>query len=352
MKMKDIKTAISRRQFIKKSSIVAGGTTTGLSYFAGCSNKVNSPESVSDEKDRLNDGFGNGDVYYSGASGMPQRILGNTGMSVSLLSFGGGSKFMTCDEEPALQILDNAVKAGVNYFDTSWDYGNGQSEVRFGKVLNNYRDQVYVATKLDARQGDAVKIQFEGCLERLQMDYVDVLLMHGICVDDVLATIESGVYSDLVKYKEQGAAKFIGFSVMQEADLFVAKSLIENLDIDVILGIINPVGRYGNCSYLLPLVNERGIGFLAMKVLRDIVSNKVTAKELISYALDKNGVSSAVIGHESMQELDENIKIVTEYDTSTGIAHNWRPLEDKVELYTRNHTPVWAQPWYKDGMIV
>jgi len=346
------KLSITRRHFVKRTSI-ALSAASGLPLISNCTSGTNSPESVSDENKGFNDNRGgNQPPRYTFENGIARRVLGKTGLNVSLLAFGGGSQFMLCGDKDYEQLLERAVQSGINLFDTCWNYGDGQSEVRLGKVLNQYRDQVYISTKLDARDSDGAKNQFEGCLNRLKMDYVDILMMHAISEDDRLSIIENGVYKEMVKFKNEGTAKFIGFSVMQEEDLPVAKSLVDNLEFDVVLGIVNPVGKYGNCSKLVPALKAKNIGLLGMKVIRKLLDNQTTARELITYSLDQDFVSAAVISHQDIDKLEENVNIVTEYSDTTGIPRDWGALEEKYELYAQNHTPVWALPGYRDGMMV
>ncbi len=356
--MKDKNKSISRRQFLKKSSI-GFATASAFPILSNCSlpsdtnqnkSEVTHAEDTPAPSRKKEDPIPRDSNPTESLLG--QRVLGKTGLNVSLLAFGGGSQFMNSNDDEWLPIIERAVEVGVNVFDTSWNYGDGQSEVRYGEVLNNYRDQVYVCTKVDARGSEESKQQFEGSLQRLKMDYVDILMMHAISANDDISVIENGVYKELVKFKSEGTAKYIGFSVMLEEDLPVARSLIENLDFDVILGIINPVGRFGNCSSLLPLVQEKNIGFLSMKALRNMVSDEVTAKELISYALDHEGVTATVIGHQNIENLEENIEIVKDYASVSCIRDNWGALERKLEKYAKTHTPVWTLPGYHDGMLV
>ncbi len=356
--MKRKNQTISRREFFKNSSMGLV-TASALPFILQCSKNPEvsalEPEVNEDEKRKIYEDDGNDPVPPDPQPKEEQletRTLGKTGMKVSRLSFGGGSQFMNNNDGEWEPIMELALAVGVNYFDTAWNYGDGKSERRFGEILNNHRNSVYVATKLDARESEESKQQFAGCLDRLNMDYVDVLMMHAISQYDVLSTIENGVYKELVKFKDEGTAKFIGFSVMEEEDLPMAKSIIENLDVDVILGIINPVGRFGNCADLLSIVNEKNIGFLAMKTLRNMVNQDTTAKELIAYALDKEGVTGAVIGHYGLQDLEENIEIVKEYTKVSCLRKDWGALEKRVELFSETHTPVWTLPGYRDGMMV
>jgi predicted aldo/keto reductase-like oxidoreductase len=355
--MKKGKKKISRRQFLKKSSIGLATVSTLpiISSFAtpAENNKVGP---VHNNKIGKSGSANSGESRFQKKQNPKEKLLGcrklgRTAMNVSLLAFGGGTQFMNNADGKWEPMLERAVEVGVNYFDTSWDYGEGESEVRFGKILNKYRQNVYIATKLDARKSDESKQQFEGCLHRLKMDYVDVLMMHAISEKDELSTIEKGVWKEMVKFKDEGMTKFIGLSVMLEKDLPVARSIIENFDVDVVLGIINPVGRFGNCATLLPIIREKNIGFMSMKVLRNLVSEQVSAKDLITYALDKEGVAGTVIGHHGSKNLDENIKIVAEYSKSSGSRKDWGLLEKHLEKYTRNHPPVWTLPGYQDGKI-
>ncbi len=66
---------------------------------------------------------------------LPTRVLGKTGVRVSILAMGGGSRFlMYKEEDKALEALNRAFDLGITYMDTAFGYGNGLSEERVGKV--------------------------------------------------------------------------------------------------------------------------------------------------------------------------------------------------------------------------
>ncbi|MEN8192135.1 MAG: aldo/keto reductase [Bacteroidota bacterium] len=324
--MSNKKNSISRRNFIKKTS-TSIAAISALPFLETCETPKNPPMKT-------------------------HRILGKTGIKASLLGFGGGSQFMKNGEEEWQPLLERAIESGVNIFDTCWDYGGGESEIRYGKVLNKYRDKIHIMTKIDERGAEGARKQFEGSLERLQMDYVDILLMHQINKTDDYSVIENGVYKEMLKLKEEGLVKHIGFSTMKESDHPLATNILENLDIDVVFGIINPVKRFGNTKPLLPLIKEKNIGFIAMKTVRGIVSGETTAKELIPYALDTESVASAIIGHHGVDKLEENIGIINEYEASKDKKQDYSNLEKRMNEYYANHTPVWALDGYHDGMMV
>jgi diketogulonate reductase-like aldo/keto reductase len=353
--MKSDKKKTTRRNFIKKSSLGALSLTSGFSIISSCSKKINSHETMSqiqknhmfpDTEDRRPA------IIHEGSSSMPTRILGKTGLEVSLLAFGGGSKFQanTTNWE---EEIEKAIEVGINFFDTANDYiyrPNDHSESRYGAVLPKYRDDVIVCTKLNARDGDGAKAEFEDSLKRLKMDYVDILMVHGLCADDKFSVIENGIYKEMVKCKNEGTAKYIGFSVMSEDDLPIARQAIENLDVDVIIGVINPFKKYGNVYNLLSLIREKNIGMMAMKLMRDMVNKLATPKELIEYTLNHEGICGGVIAHTTIDILQQNVDLVIAYAASTGVRMgNSIELEERFKKLAGNFVPCWARPGYRDG---
>ncbi|KQX02889.1 aldo/keto reductase [Flavobacterium sp. Root420] len=160
---------------------------------------------------------------------MKYKQLGNSGLIVSELclgtmTFGQGEHFgfqSTIDEKKASQLVDNAIDNGINFFDTADGYGNGQSEIILGKVLNKKRKDVLITTKLSFRTGEQAfnagvnsKHIIEQChnsLKNLQTDYIDVLLLHN---DDPITPIDETLKA-LENLVQQGKVRYIGFSNYQ-----------------------------------------------------------------------------------------------------------------------------------------
>jgi len=125
---------------------------------------------------------------------LPQRVLGRTGASVSILAFGCGSRFLMYeDEQEALRTLNHVIDSGVTYLDTAVDYGKGLSETRVGMVMKTRRKEVWLATKIPAaaRTRDAALREVEQSLKRLQTDRVDLLHLHSLSDEADLAKIEA-----------------------------------------------------------------------------------------------------------------------------------------------------------------
>src|SRR4051794_41559001 len=111
---------------------------------------------------------------------IPRRKLGKTGVEVSIIGVGGSHLGETKDEPEAIRIVQEAVDAGVTFFDNAWEYHDGVSETRMGKALRGRRDKVFLMTKVctHGRGADVAMKQLEQSLKRLQTDHVDLWQVH------------------------------------------------------------------------------------------------------------------------------------------------------------------------------
>ncbi len=287
---------------------------------------------------------------------MPTRMLGTTGMNVSQLSFGGGSQFLLNEDGSWEPMLERAVELGINYFDTcsSYQWGaNLSSEERFGEVLSPLRDRVFLATKFESRDPTEAMREFDRSLGRMKTDHVDVLMIHNIAPSEDIAALENGVYAELRRLRDEGSARFIGFSSMDSAPK--SREAIEKLEFDVALLAMNPTGYGGFVTEVLPAARANNVGVLAMKVMRDIVGDSATPKELLRYALSRDGVASALVGHHGMATLEENIEIVRSSagePNTIAASIECRHLEKRLTALAGPHALCWARPDYTDGAVV
>jgi len=294
--------------------------------------------------------LGSTEVDAAGLAGsMPMRTLGKTGLKVSVLGFGGGSQFLKNKDGDWEPMLERAIELGINYFDNSSNYQWGAkmtSEERFGEILPRYRKDILICTKFDSREPAEAMREVETSLKRMKTDYLDVLMIHSIEPSEDLAGLEKGVYKELLRLKEEGVTRFIGFSSMNSAPR--SKELIEKLDLDVAILAMNPT-KYGNFAKVaLPAAREKNVGALAMKVIRDLLGNGTTPAELIDYVLSQDGVSSAVIGHYGMDILEENVRLAKEIGASRKAAFDHKGLENRLAHLSGPHALCWARPEYRD----
>ena len=146
-------------------------------------------------------------------------------IKLSALGFGAmrlpvlASQDGAIDEETTYQMIDTAMKGGINYYDTAWGYHNGNSEIVLGKALARYpRDSFYLATKFpgfDASTWTKVEEIFNKQLEKLQVDYFDFYLFHNVCemnIDAYLDDEKYGIHSYLMEQKKNGRIRHLGFS--------------------------------------------------------------------------------------------------------------------------------------------
>jgi aryl-alcohol dehydrogenase-like predicted oxidoreductase len=121
---------------------------------------------------------------------MQYRLLGKTGIQISVISFGAGpvSSLMTGDDRARqYSVIKACVDRGINWFDTAASYGSGQSEQSLGRVIAELgvASRSHIATKvrlIDDNLGDirdAVRRSFEGSLQRLRLARVTLLQLHN-----------------------------------------------------------------------------------------------------------------------------------------------------------------------------
>jgi diketogulonate reductase-like aldo/keto reductase len=286
-------------------------------------------------------------------SAIPRRPLGKTGLMVSVLGFGGGSQFQKNRDGEWEALMERAIELGVNYFDTASDYGFGgkrHSEIRFGEILPKHRDRILICTKFNLRDPDGMKREVEESLGRLRTSYVDVLMLHSVEKSEDVAGLEKGVWASLRKLKEEGVARHIGFSSMNSAER--SREVLDKLDPEVALLAMNPTQYGGFAGVALPVAREKGVGVLAMKVMRDLVGqNGATARDLLGYALGQDGVAGAVIGHVGMPLLEENARLVTELLSAPQTTRRLPDRELEARLSSRGEELGWARPGYQDRWV-
>jgi aryl-alcohol dehydrogenase-like predicted oxidoreductase len=162
---------------------------------------------------------------------MEMRILGRTGMTVSKFCFGAGmfGYFGNSDQAECGRMVDAAMDAGINYFDTSDVYSHGESETILGQALGRKRDDIVLATNFSLPMGGAnpnmkgnsrrwIVRAAEDSLRRLGTDYIDLYQVHRPdAATDIDETL--GALSDLIR---QGKVRYIGCST------FPAEQIVES----------------------------------------------------------------------------------------------------------------------------
>ena len=200
---------------------------------------------------------------------MEKRTLGNTGLDVSVLSFGAsslGAEFRKIDLNEAIKSVHVALDHGMNLIDSSPYYGRGLSESLLGFALDGIpRDSYYLCTKLGRYapthfdySAKRVRESIDISLERMRTDYLDIILCHDIEFVDMKQIWEETI-PELQKIKQEGKIKHIGVSGYP---MKIFREAAANSEIDVILSYNHYTLQN---TMLLDIVDEmksQGIGVM------------------------------------------------------------------------------------------
>ena len=243
---------------------------------------------------------------------MLYRTLGKSGISVSIAAYGGGGpsqfgKTAGLSAKQRRELIARAVDLGINLFDTAANYGD--SEVWLGEALDGFaRDSYLIATKWTWKTNDDTLPQpsellesFDRSLKRLRTDYIDVMQIHGITqakYRDITAR-----YADtLLKLKDDGKARLIGFSEMMTEDPrheVPAMALQEHPELwDTIMlkyGILNQYAA----KQVLPLAQQHGVAILNMAPVRFTLTRQNEYEKLLS---DWRGQGEIDVDHPKLRD--------------------------------------------------
>ncbi len=151
---------------------------------------------------------------------MDYRILGRTGLRVSVCGLGAGGESRLGlkkgnTEEQAIAVVHRAVELGVNYFDTAANYG---TEDVVGRALQRCRDDVVISSKMLPRRNDGtlvtageVRGELEASLRRLRTDVLDVYHLHRVWADDYEYSVAE-IVPELLRLKDEGKIRALGIS--------------------------------------------------------------------------------------------------------------------------------------------
>jgi len=205
---------------------------------------------------------------------LPRRLLGRTGQAVTMLGL-GGNHVAWADEKDVQVIIETALEGGIRFFDTAEGYGDGDSEIRYGKYLTpRYRDSIYLMTKTGAYTSKEAKQHLEGSLRRMKTDYIDLWQVHAIESDaDTDNRLQNGILELMLEARESGKVRHIGFTGHSHPSVHL-HMLKQSGRMDLFDACQMPVnvmdaGFHSFIDKVLPVLTERKIGILAMKTLAE-----------------------------------------------------------------------------------
>ncbi|SHG68898.1 aldo/keto reductase [Bradyrhizobium erythrophlei] len=223
---------------------------------------------------------------------MQLRVFGRTGMRLSVLGFGCGAVggfMMRGDPAEQERVIARAIAAGVNYFDTAVQYGNGESESNLGRILQKLKPaNIAVGTKVRLPPGDygriadAVAMSLEGSLARLGLERVDIFHLHnpitGTGGGNALSVRQ--VLDDVVpafdRLRQQGKLRFLGMTAV--GDTAALNQVIDARVFDsaqIVYNMLNPsAGEELPANYpaqdygrMFDHTRTAGVGVVGIRVL-------------------------------------------------------------------------------------
>ncbi len=298
---------------------------------------------------------------------MKYRNLGKSGLKVSEISLGSWLTYGTAvEQETANACIARAFELGINFFDTSNAYNNGEGERALGSALKQFKRSDYVlSTKVFFPMGEGandrglsrkhIREQCDASLERLGVEYVDVYFCHRYDettpLEETLVALNDLVSAGKILYAavSEWTADQISDAVRISKDLglrpLVSNQPIYNLFERYIERAVLPVSQETGIGQVVfsPLAggvltgkykpgqqlpaNSRGaddsVNFIVKSYLRDDVLTTVqnlaayaqtlgisVAQLAIAWTLRQPGVSTALIGASRASQLEENVKAV------------------------------------------
>jgi aryl-alcohol dehydrogenase-like predicted oxidoreductase len=286
---------------------------------------------------------------------MQYRTLGRTGIRVSpyalgAMMFGAGGN---PDHDDAIRIIHKALDAGINFVDTADRYSDGESEEIVGKALKGRRDHVVLATKVWGPMGDDpnqrgnsrrwIMTEVENSLRRLQTDHLDLYQIHRPDPEtDIEETLSA--LSDLIR---SGKVRVIGSSTMPASDIVEAQWVAERRGLARFRTEQPPYSilNRGIEAEVLPVVQRYGMGALVWSPLaKGMLTGRIRRDQetdlrraarftnfrdearldavekliplaaeaglpithlAIAFVIAHPGVTSAIIGPRTMEQLDD-----------------------------------------------
>ncbi|MHB8085847.1 MAG: aldo/keto reductase [Dehalococcoidia bacterium] len=258
---------------------------------------------------------------------MEQRDYGRTGEKFSILSFGAQRIVDSngCSEEEAIRMVNYALDHGIRYFDTAWIYSAGQSEERVGKVAKSRRSEMWIVTKVWARDSKGARTQLEQSLKRLQTDHVDEWRLHNVWSIEELdkLTGPGGALETAIQARKERLTRYI--SISGHSNPQVQVEALKRFPFDSVLCSTSVLDHFilSFVEEFIPVAKAKGVAVAGMKIIGLGVLAHLYEKAL-RYAFGLP-IDTAVVGMENMEQLKSNL----------AVAEKYKPLadEERLELF-------------------
>jgi predicted aldo/keto reductase-like oxidoreductase len=290
---------LDRRRFIKTGILGLAGTAAGSNLLNAVPNGSRLP---SVEKENF--------IY---------RTLGKTGIKLPVVSMG----VMNADNP---NLVAAALDSGITLLDTAHGYQKGKNEEMIGGVIKDRkRDSFVLATKVayakDRKTGlyppdknvQSFEDEFNISLDRLGLDYVDILYIHGISVKETV--FFEPALKFLEKVKKEGKARFVGFTTHRNEHEML-DAAVESGIYDVVLTAYN--FRQKNKEEIgqaMARAVKAGIGIVAMKTQAGVFWDKerqdpINMKAALKWVLQNENVHTSIPGYTAFDQMELDLTVM------------------------------------------
>lgn len=268
---------------------------------------------------------------------LPKRVLGRTGLEVTSLGY-GAMELRALDEAGAQAILDAVLAAGINFIDTSIDYG--RSEELIGRCIASRRSEYFLASKCGCVPGTStgdhvhtaanIRAGVENSLRLLKTDYLDLVQFHRSLTEAEFK--EHGALQELLKLREEGKVRFVGVSgtlphmseqvdmgvfdtfqvpysaLQREHETVIAKASAAGAGIIVRGGVARGApSDWQRQYYMLPSETMRDRWDEAR--LDELLSEGMTRMDfMLRFTLSNSDLDTTIVGTKSVEHLAANVR--------------------------------------------
>jgi predicted aldo/keto reductase-like oxidoreductase len=235
---------------------------------------------------------------------MEHRILGETGLKVSILGF-GGIPIKDVSESEAVEVVNRALDSGIDFVHTSITYGD--SAFKIGKVMAERREDCFLAVKIGGseRTFEEADGRLKDTLHALKTDHVEIAELPVNAEGFPKAMGPGGAYQALENAKEEGVIDHIGIT-SHDVDF-----LEEAITTGKFSNVITPFNYAAHSARdkLIGSAKALGLGVIAMKTLGKGGLPKPSMA--LRYVLNHD-IDSAIVGMNKVSEVDENISVAND----------------------------------------
>jgi aryl-alcohol dehydrogenase-like predicted oxidoreductase len=283
---------------------------------------------------------------HMGEDGIPRRVLGRTGEQVTIVGLGGEGILRTHGHErDAAAVITRALDLGVKYFDTAPAYASSRDYL--GASLGERRKEIFLASKTAERSRDGSMRILDDSLRRLRTDHLDLWQLHDLRtledVEDIFAA--DGAIHALTEAREQGRVRYLG--ITGHHDPAVLLEAMRRFEFDTVLAALNcaDLARMPFSNTVLTEAARRKMGVIAMKVYSAGIlvgpRGSCRAEEALRYALSLDGVSLAILGCHTPEQVEQNVAIARGFVRMRDAEMRGLEQRHRSDAWTPYKAPPW-----------